>query len=745
MSRLLNVLASLAILLALTAPLAAGQVTATSFTYQGRVQENGTGIDAAQARLSFRLWDAATGGSQVGSDVVAYPVVVVDGIFTTALDFGESAFGSALRYLEVGIDPAGGTSYTWFAPRQPLTPAPVALFALHSGDSVWELSGSNISYTDGMVGVGTASPAYPLDVASDSALRVISGLSTDTDTGRVGVYGECRNADGSGVLGKAVVSSGTSAGVRGETTSPDGIGVRGYAGYPSGGTPIGVLGSVRYSGGIGLKGMNTASLGNGIAILGEATSSTGFGGYFLGRGYFSGPLGLGVTDPTEELEVGGTAKMSGFQLTTSPQAGYVLTSDANGNGTWQAAASGGIGGSGTPYYLARFTGTNTLGSSVIYETTGGNVGIGTTVPSQKLQVLGTVRMNGFQLPSSPQAGYVLTSDASGTGTWQAATGGSFSLPYSGSITSTGAAFSVTNSGTSIGSHAIQGRIDGASSHSDAAAGSFNANGSNGHGVTAFSNAASTIYSQYTGTNSQAFYGSSSGTGAAFLSCSSVGGYGVRGRATSSTSSSSARGGWFDCLAPLGQGVYATASGSEATGVYTEASGENGTGLIAKGERASALLYGNVTIYEYGTNNKVIELGKGLDYAEGFDVAAAHEVTPGTVLVIDPAHPGKLACSRAAYDQRVAGIVAGANGLGSGVRLGSGEFDHDVALAGRVYCNVIALDEDIQPGDMLTTSDVAGHAMKATDRSRAQGAVLGKAMEPLTKGERGRILVLVTLQ
>ncbi len=143
---------------------------------------------------------------------------------------------------------------------------------------------------------------------------------------------------------------------------------------------------------------------------------------------------------------------------------------------------------------------------------------------------------------------------------------------------------------------------------------------------------------------------------------------------------------------------------------------------------------------------VIALGKGLDYAEGFDVTGGKDAAcPGCVLVIDPAAPGNLTPCTEAYDCKVAGIVAGANGLGSGVRLGTGQFDHDVALAGRVYCNVIAADEDIQPGDMLTTSSTPGYAMKVKDRSRAHGAVLGKAMEPMAKGEKGQILVLVTLQ
>jgi hypothetical protein len=36
-------------------------------------------------------------------------------------------------------------------------------------------------------------------------------------------------------------------------------------------------------------------------------------------------------------------------------------------------------------------------------------------------------------------------------------------------------------------------------------------------------------------------------------------------------------------------------------------------------------------------------------------------------------------------------------------------------------------------------------MKASDNARAQGAILGKAMEGLEHGNKGEILVLVSLQ
>jgi len=74
-------------------------------------------------------------------------------------------------------------------------------------------------------------------------------------------------------------------------------------------------------------------------------------------------------------------------------------------------------------------------------------------------------------------------------------------------------------------------------------------------------------------------------------------------------------------------------------------------------------------------------------------------------------------------------------------LGSGQ---DVALSGRVYVLADAANGAIKPGDLLTTSDTPGHAMKVTEHANAQGAILGKAMSTLKDG-KGMVLVLVTLQ
>lgn len=73
-----------------------------------------------------------------------------------------------------------------------------------------------------------------------------------------------------------------------------------------------------------------------------------------------------------------------------------------------------------------------------------------------------------------------------------------------------------------------------------------------------------------------------------------------------------------------------------------------------------------------------------------------------------------------------------------------EGGQNVALSGRVYALATAANGPIKPGDLLTTSEVPGHAMKATDFVRWQGAVIGKAMSSLENGE-GLVLVLVNLQ
>jgi hypothetical protein len=98
---------------------------------------------------------------------------------------------------------------------------------------------------------------------------------------------------------------------------------------------------------------------------------------------------------------------------------------------------------------------------------------------------------------------------------------------------------------------------------------------------------------------------------------------------------------------------------------------------------------------------------------------------------------------------VAGVVSGAGGVNPGVTLFQtdtlADGKHPVALTGRVYVYVDAdAGGPVSPGDLLTTAETPGHAMRVSDHARATGAVIGKAMTSLERGKE-LVLVLVSLQ
>lgn len=138
---------------------------------------------------------------------------------------------------------------------------------------------------------------------------------------------------------------------------------------------------------------------------------------------------------------------------------------------------------------------------------------------------------------------------------------------------------------------------------------------------------------------------------------------------------------------------------------------------------------------------------GADFAEAFDVqGTASTYAAGDVLAIDQSATRRLTLSARPYSTLVAGIYSTKPGvLASPYAIGN-EHASDIPLAvvGVVPCKVTTENGTIQPGDLLVTAGKPGYAMKGTDRSQMVGAVLGKALEPLAKGD-GVIQVLVSLQ
>jgi hypothetical protein len=134
-----------------------------------------------------------------------------------------------------------------------------------------------------------------------------------------------------------------------------------------------------------------------------------------------------------------------------------------------------------------------------------------------------------------------------------------------------------------------------------------------------------------------------------------------------------------------------------------------------------------------------------DCAEDFDVVDHEDLVAGAVMVIED--DGRLRQCSEAYDRRVAGVVAGGGALRPGLVLDRQPFRPGrtpISLVGKVFCRVDARPASIGVGDLLTTAELRGHAMKATDHAAAFGSVLGKALAPQCGGI-GMIPILVALQ
>lgn len=250
-----------------------------------------------------------------------------------------------------------------------------------------------------------------------------------------------------------------------------------------------------------------------------------------------------------------------------------------------------------------------------------------------------------------------------------------------------------------------------------------------------------------GTANEGIYGNGGANG-------KVGITGVAGGSSSGVvashvgASTSAAGLFGNSLASNGNGVIGEANvGTAAYAVWGRAA--QGIGGYFSGGTYALIAAGRARV-------NTIEIIGGSDLAEPFDIAhenaegSSLDIEPGMVVVIDPANPGSLKVSTEARDRKVAGIISGANDLAPGMVMKSEggahvDGDHPVALTGRVWCWCDAMADAVEPGDMLTTSDTPGHAMKVSDLSAAQGAIIGKAMTPLARGERGLVLVLVNLQ
>jgi hypothetical protein len=117
----------------------------TAFTCQGQLGANGSPVTGSYD-LRFRLLD--TNSDLIAGPVTNAPVGVTNGLFTTTVNFGATAFDGSLRLLEIAVRNAGNTNaYTLLAPDQQITSTPYAIQSLSAAALSSPLAATNITGT----------------------------------------------------------------------------------------------------------------------------------------------------------------------------------------------------------------------------------------------------------------------------------------------------------------------------------------------------------------------------------------------------------------------------------------------------------------------------------------------------------------------------------------------------------------------------------------------------------------------
>jgi hypothetical protein len=306
------------------------------FTYQGRLQGGGAPVNGT-CDFEFSLWDALSGGAQVGATQPVDAVTLAQGAFRVTLNeanqFGGNAFRGEERFLEIAVRcPAGAGEFSLLSPRSALNAVPYAL-GLRPGAEIYALSGGpalEVTHT----GTSRAATFTNHSTSNTAAVRV------DNLGNSYGVYAV--STDGIGVVGLHDAGTGTQPGVEGTTHSAEGqaVGVLGQVtatsagalsagvrGINSGtaGTGVGVWGSQDGSGwgvygstpsGRGVYGSSTSGTG----VYGAATGTAGYGGQFSNPNATSGAALYANGDVKQSLAGDGLVKAAAYVYCASTSA-----------------------------------------------------------------------------------------------------------------------------------------------------------------------------------------------------------------------------------------------------------------------------------------------------------------------------------------------------------------------------------------------------------------------------------------
>lgn len=222
--------------------------------------------------------------------------------------------------------------------------------------------------------------------------------------------------------------------------------------------------------------------------------------------------------------------------------------------------------------------------------------------------------------------------------------------------------------------------------------------------------------------------------------------GVYGEANVTSGGGIAVGGIFFADSAPGRAVIGNAlvTTGDTIGVFGSAHSPNGVAVQGNGDNGAraGVFNGRVDINCASGSPCLVVNGATIgDLAE--DMPTAGVVEPGDVVVLTRSKKGVgIARTARPYDTRVAGIVS----TNPRIRFGTlrGKATAPVAMVGVVPAKATAENGAIWPGDLLTTSSTPGYLMRCSSAIRCVGAIVGKAVDPVAKGN-GTILVLLWRQ
>ena len=336
-----RILVSLIGLLSLLGGISMAGLFGTAFTYQGKLADGGT---AASGSYDFRftLYDVPGGGTVVGGPLTNSATGVTNGYFAVTLDFGAVFDGNA-RWLEIGMRTNGGGAFATLAPRQPLTPAPYALYAPSAGAAATATTAASANSVAAANVTGTlALGQMPGAVVTNNAAGVtLAGTFTGSGAGLTNVNADQVDGQhGAFYQNAANLTSGTLADARLSANIPLLNANQLFTGNNLFSQRVGIgstntgqllqVGDANASGSQGMIRLGSRAPTNtyyrtwdiGVPQTGGDTSGIGYSfvidDTLLGTDpefiirYGTGRVGIGRTNPATALDVNGTVTATGF-------------------------------------------------------------------------------------------------------------------------------------------------------------------------------------------------------------------------------------------------------------------------------------------------------------------------------------------------------------------------------------------------------------------------------------------------